>query len=157
GIVGGIEGVADPAVEQVAGLPMLTVMPKRTALSRYGLNVGDVQDLVATAIGGESAGLIFDGDRRFDLAVRLPEEMRIDPQRLARLPLPTADGTHGPGYVPLAEVASLEYVLAPNQISREDGKRRVVVTANVRGRDLGSFVAEAQERIAAELVLPPGY
>jgi cobalt-zinc-cadmium resistance protein CzcA len=156
-IIEGIEGVADPAVEQVTGLPILTVVPKRTELSRYGLNVSDVQDLVATAIGGENAGLMFAGDRRFEVVVRLPENMRTDIERLARLPVPVHMEGHNPGYVPLAEVATLELVSAPNQISRESGKRRVVVTANIRGRDLGSFVEEAKTRIAAELVLPAGY
>ena len=163
-IIETIPGVADPALEQVTGLPMLTVVPKRTELSRYGLNVGDVQDLVATAIGGQSAGLMFDGDRRFDIVVRLPEELRTDPARLARLPLHVDRPEHlgnaadsGPNYVPLAEVATLETVSAPNQVSRENGKRRVVVTANIRERDLGSFVAEAQARIAAEVELPAGY
>ena len=156
-IIEKIAGVADPAVEQVTGLPIMTVVPRRTALSRYGLNVSDVQDLVATAISGESAGLMFAGDRRFELMVRLPEAMRTDMQHLARLPVHVHMAGHGPGYVPLAEVASLELVTAPNQVSRENGKRRVVVTANVRGRDLGSFVEEARARIADELVLPPGY
>ncbi|MES2606252.1 MAG: CusA/CzcA family heavy metal efflux RND transporter [Pseudomonadota bacterium] len=152
-----IPGVADPAVEQITGLPMLTVVPKRTELSRYGLNVSDIQTLMATAIGGENAGLMFAGDRRFELVVRLPEVLRNDINRLSRLPVPVHDTGHNPGYVPLAEVATLELVSAPNQVSRENGKRRVVVTANIRGRDLGSFVEEARERIAAELELPPGY
>ena len=163
-IIEDIPGVADPAVEQITGLPMLTVVPKRTELSRYGLNVSDVQELVSAAIGGQSAGLIFAGDRRFEVIVRLPEDMRTDPARLARLPLHVDRPQHlesgadsGPNYVPLSEVAILETVAAPNQVSRENGKRRVVVTANIRGRDLGSFVAEAEARIAAELVLPPGY
>ncbi|MES2624256.1 MAG: CusA/CzcA family heavy metal efflux RND transporter, partial [Pseudomonadota bacterium] len=156
-IIETIPGVADPSVEQVTGLPLLTVVPKRTELSRYGLNVSDVQDLVATAISGESAGLMFDGDRRFELMVRLPENLRTDINHLSRLPVHVHMAGHGPGYVPLAEVASLELVTAPNQVSRENGKRRVVVTANIRGRDLGSFVEEAKARIADELVLPPGY
>jgi cobalt-zinc-cadmium resistance protein CzcA len=156
-VVETIDGAADAAVEPIAGLPILTVVPKRTELSRYGLNVGDVQALVATAIGGENAGLIFDGDRRFELMVRLPEALRNDTQRLARLPIAIRTAGSGPGYVPLAEVAEIQQVLAPNQISRENGKRRVVITANVRGRDLGSFVAEAQTRIAGEVQLPPGY
>jgi len=156
-IIETIEGVADPAVEQVTGLPMLTVVPKRTALSRYGLNVSDMQDLVATAIGGESAGLIYQGDRRFELVVRLPEVMRTDVHGLERLPVPVHMEGHGPGYVPLAEVASLELVSAPNQISRESGKRLVIVTGNIRGRDLGSFVADAKARVTAELDLPAGY
>jgi heavy metal efflux system protein len=160
-IIGSINGVADPAVEQVTGLPILTVVPNRTALSRYGLNVSDIQDLVATAISGSSAGLIFAGDRRFELVVRLPENLRTDIERLARLPVPvhrdSNNDSHGPGYVPLAEVASIELISAPNQVSRENGKRRVVVTANIRGRDLGSFVTEAKARIANELDLPAGY
>jgi cobalt-zinc-cadmium resistance protein CzcA len=118
-----------------------------------------VQDLLATAIGGQNAGLIFAGDRRFEVTVRLPEDLRTDLARLDRLPLPVpAHGKAGsPSYVPLAEVATLALVSAPNQISRESGKRRVVVTANIRGRDLGSFVKEAEARIKAEVELPPGY
>ncbi|MDT8397826.1 MAG: CusA/CzcA family heavy metal efflux RND transporter [Pseudomonadales bacterium] len=156
-IIEDIPGVADPAVEPINGLPMLTVVPRRTELSRYGLNVSDVQELVATAIGGEKAGLMFAGDRRFDVVVRLPEKLRTDFSRLERLPVPVRVDGQGPAYVPLAEVARLELVSAPNQISRESGKRRVVVTANIRGRDLGTFVAEAKARIAAELVVPPAY
>lgn len=144
---------ADARVEQVAGLPMLTVVPKRLAIARYGLSVMEIQDLVAAAIGGESAGMIFEGDRRFELVVRLPEAMRSDLRGLNELPVPLPDS----GYVPLSEIATLEMAPAPNQISREDGKRRVVVTANVRGSDLGSFVAEVKKRIAAEVDLPAGY
>ena len=148
-----IEGAADIQVEQVTGLPMLSVHPKRMMLSRYGLNVEDLQTLVATGIGGENAGLIYEGDRRFELVVRLPETVRRDIDRLAFLPIPLSDG----GYVPLSEVAELELAPAPNQISRENGKRRVVVTANVRDRDLGGFVEEAQGRIAQQVDLPDGY
>lgn len=152
-LVGDIEGAADVRVEQVDGLPMLSVLPKRMAIARYGLNVADVQDYVAAAIGGESAGLIFEGDRRFELVVRLPELLRRDMNSLHELPVPLPQG----GYVPLAELVDLEIASAPSQISRENGKRRVVVTANVRERDLGSFVAEVQERIKAEVNLPAGY
>lgn len=152
-VLNSIEGVADARVEQVTGLPVLSVLPKRIAIARYGLNVSDVQDLVATAIGGESAGLIFKGDRRFELVVRLPEKLRQDLNQLERLPVPLPNG----GHVPLVEIASLSLAPAPNQISRENGKRLVVVTANVRGRDLGSFVQEAQQRIAEEAPPPPGY
>jgi cobalt-zinc-cadmium resistance protein CzcA len=152
-----VEGVADPRVEQVTGLPMLTVSPKRHVLSRYGLNVADVQTLVSAAIGGESAGIIYEGDRRFQLMVRLPEKLRLDFKRLERLPVPIHTSLNDVGYVPLAEVADMELVTSPNQISRENGLRRVVVTANVRGRDLGSFVEEVQLRVADEVQLPPGY
>lgn len=149
-----MEGVADPRVEQVTGLPMLSVLPHRERLAVYGLNVSNVQDVLATAIAGETAGMMFAGDRRFELVVRLPEVQRNDLQHLERLPIPI---TQAPGFVPLGEVASLEIAPAPNQISRENGKRLVIVTANVRGRDLGSFVAEARERIAEEVDLPAGY
>lgn len=148
-----VEGAADIQVEQVTGLPMLSIHPKRMVLSRYGLNVEDLQALVATGIGGESAGLIYEGDRRFELVVRLPELIRRDIDSLAFLPIPLPGG----GYVPLSEVAELELAPAPNQISRENGKRRVVVTTNVRDRDLGGFVEEAQARIAQEVDLPDGY
>ena len=148
-----IDGAADPSVEQVSGLPMLAVVPEREALSRYGLNVEDLQDLVATGIGGRQAGLIYEGDRRFKLMVRLPEDWRRDPDGLRDLPLPLHDG----GYVPLGEVARVELSPAPAQISRENGKRRVVVMANVRDRDLGGFVDEARRRVADEVDLPDGY
>jgi len=152
-VVESMEGAADARVEQVTGLPMLSVHPKRMALSRYGLTVDDLQGLVAAGVGGENAGLIYEGDRRFQLVVRLPEDIRRDVDSLAALPVPLPDG----GYVPLSEVAELELAPAPNQISRENGKRRVVVTANVRDRDLGGFVEEAQARIADDVDLPPGY
>ncbi|MDZ7791055.1 MAG: CusA/CzcA family heavy metal efflux RND transporter [Xanthomonadales bacterium] len=148
-----IEGAADGRVEQVSGLPMLAVVPDREALSRYGLNVENLQDLVATGIGGRQAGLIYEGDRRFKLMVRLPEDWRRDPDGLGDLPVPLPDG----GYVPLGEVARVELSPAPAQISRENGKRRVVVMANVRGRDLGGFVEDARQRIADEVDLPAGY
>jgi len=156
-VLEGIEGVADPGVEQVTGLPVLSVIPNRNALARYGLNVAEIQELLAAAIGGEKTGVIFEGDRRFELVVRLPENLRREIHFLERLPVPTPAISEGPGYVHLGEVARLELAPGPNQISRENGKRRVVVTANVRGRDLGSFVKEAQQRIANEVQLPPGY
>jgi cobalt-zinc-cadmium resistance protein CzcA len=148
-----IEGAADARVEQVSGLPMLAVVPEREALSRYGLNVEDLQDLVATGIGGRQAGLVYEGDRRFKLMVRLPEDWRRDPDGLRDLPVPLPEG----GYVPLGEVARVELSPAPAQISRENGKRRIVVMANVRERDLGGFVEEARQRIADEVDLPAGY
>ncbi|PCK02921.1 MAG: CusA/CzcA family heavy metal efflux RND transporter [Alteromonadaceae bacterium] len=148
-----IDGVADAKVEPVKDLPMLSIQPKRMALAQYGLHVTDLQDYVAAAIGGEKAGMIYEGDRRFDLVLRLPEEIRTDIARLGELPIPLPNAS----YVPLAEVATVAMVPAPNQISRENGKRRVVVTANVRGRDLGSFVDEVKQRLRQELDLPSGY
>ena len=149
-------GASDARIEQTAGLPVLTVDIDRGQAARYGLNVSDIQDAVAVAVGGRTAGTLFQGDRRFDIVVRLPERLRVDPQAIARLPLalPAAGRTN---FVPLSEVATLRLASAPNQISREAGKRRIVVTANVRGRDLGSFVAEAARAVAAQVALPAGY
>jgi cobalt-zinc-cadmium resistance protein CzcA len=148
-----VEGAADTKVEQVTGLPMLSVIPNRTAIARYGLSIQTLQDLVATAIGGEESGLIFEGDRRFKIVVRLPEKTRANIKGLSELPVPLPNG----GYVPLSEVATLKMAPAPNQISRENGKRRIVVTANVRDRDLGSFVKEVKQKINSEINLPAGY
>ena len=153
GVLSDIEGAQDIAVEQITGLPVLSVEPDRTALARYGLNVSDIQELVAAGVGGQQAGLIYDGDRRFAVMVRLPESLRQRLDAWQTLPVPLPDG----GYVPLAEVADIERAPQPNQISRENGKRRVVVTANMRGRDLGSFVAEARRKVAQEVDLPTGY
>lgn len=156
-VLRGIPGVADARVEQVNALPVLSVVPKRMELARYGLTLQDLQILLATAIGGEIAGLIYEGDRRFDLVVRLPDELRSDIRQLGNMPVPLPKYSPLGDYVPLSEVAELEMTPVPNQISRENGKRRVVVTANVRNRDLGSFVEEAQARIAEQVELPPGY
>ena len=153
GISRTISGAADVRIEQVSGLPVLAVEPKRTELARYGLTVAQFQDFIAMAIGGEEAGVIYQGDRRFALVVRLPEATRSDPQALGWLPVPTPDGN----YVPLNEIASLNLTSAPAQISRENGKRRIVVSVNVRGRDLGGFVAELKQRLNKEAKLPAGY
>ncbi|WP_293374114.1 CusA/CzcA family heavy metal efflux RND transporter [Nevskia sp.] len=152
-IVQSIPGAADARVEQATGLPVLTIVPKRETLARLGLNIEQIQDLVATATGGEIAGQLYSGDRRQDIVIRLPEALRSDPEALKRLPVMLPEGE----FVPLGEVAALELKSGYNQINREDGKRRVVVTANVRGRDLGSFVADVQRAVAAQVKPPPGY
>jgi cobalt-zinc-cadmium resistance protein CzcA len=152
-VLAAITGGADVALEQMTGLPMLNVEPRRELLARYGLDVADVQAVVAAAIGGETVGQVFEGDKRFDLVIRLPEALRNDPAVLEALPVALPGG----GYVPLREVAVVEIEQGPNAINRENGKRRAVVTANVRGRDLGSFVAEAQARVRDEVPLPAGY
>lgn len=152
-VVTTISGAADARVEQVTGLPMLSIHPKRMAIARYDLNVSDVQDYVSMAMGGEPAGVIFEGDRRFELVVRLPEALRNDINSMGELPVPLPGG----GYVPLAELATLEIAPAPNQISRESGKRSIVVSANVRDRDLGSFVAEVEQQVLEQVDLPAGY
>ena len=153
GVLARVPGADAPKVEQVAGLPVLTVAPRRQTIARYGLTVADLQDAVSTAVGGKQTGLIYEGDARYPLTVRLAESVRTNPDALARLPLPRQAG----GYVPLAEVADIQSAEGPNQISRDNGKRRVVVMANVRGRDLAGFVTEARERIEREVKMPPGY
>ena len=159
-----VPGAEDVKAEQVTGLPLLTITPDPAALARYGLNPGDVQETVATAIGGSVAGQLIEGDRRFDLVVRLPESQRQDPAVLADLPIPLPESTSvdessrlatgangGPRTVPLREVAKIQVERGPNQINRENGKRRVVITANVRERDLGGFVGELRTRIGQDV------
>jgi len=153
-----IPGAADVKVEQISGLPVLTVKLDRQKISRYGLSVAEVQEVVEVAVGGKEAGQIFEGDRRFDLLVRLPENLREDMEALKRLPILLPGSSEAKSsYVTLGELAHFDVAPGPNQISRENGKRRAVVTTNVRGRDLGSFVAEAQQRIQATVKLPEGY
>jgi cobalt-zinc-cadmium resistance protein CzcA len=169
----GIPGAADVKMEQTSGLPVLRVRVDRGEVSRYGLPVANVQEVVAIAVGGREAGLVFEGDRRFPILVRLPESMRQNLDLLRSLPIPlphqekdnkplrfaalgAGAASDRPAFLPLEKLAQLEVLEGTNQISRENGKRRVVVQANVRGRDLGSFVVEAQERINKEVSLPPG-
>ncbi|MEW6639829.1 MAG: CusA/CzcA family heavy metal efflux RND transporter [Pseudomonadota bacterium] len=167
-----VAGAADVKTEQTSGLPVLTVKLNRQVLSRYGINVADVQSLVEIAVGGKNAGRVFEGDRRFDIVVRLPEHLRSDVEAIRSLPVPLppiesqakatpAVWSSSPlaqiRYVPLSEVAQIDLAPGPNLISREDGKRRIVVTANVRGRDLGSFIADAQAQVTKKVKLPPGY
>ncbi|GAA0753128.1 CusA/CzcA family heavy metal efflux RND transporter [Ideonella azotifigens] len=154
--LGQVPGATEVKVEQTSGLPMLSVNIDRAKATRYGLNMNEVQATVATAIGGREAGTFFQGDRRFDILVRLPEAVRQDIDALRRLPIALPRGSGPTAYVPLGELATLELTPGPNQISREDGKRRVVVSANVTGRDLGSFVGDAQAAIATVKV-PAGY
>ena len=160
GVLKTIPGARDVKVEQVTGLPLLSIIPDRQALARHGLSISDVQDVVATALGGRPTGQIFEGDQRFDVVVRMPENVRNSLEAISRLPIPLPGhertGTD-PAFVPLSEIAQLELATGPNQISRENGKRRVVVTANVRERDLGSFVADARAAVASSVEVPAGY
>ena len=152
-----VPGASEVKVEQTTGLPMLTVQVDREKASRYGLNMGDVQRTIATAMGGQEAGTVFEGDRRFDIQVRLPEAVRSDLAALERLPIALPQqGESRQGFVPLSAVADFELSPGPNQVSREDGKRRIVVSANVRGRDIGSFVAQAQRELDT-IQMPSGY
>ena len=160
-VLNAIPGAAEVNVEQTTGLPMLTVNIDREKAARYGINIADLQDTISTAIGGRNAGTLFEGDRRFDIVVRLPENVRSDLDAIRRLPIPLPQAnTSGGGrvsFVPLSELATLELAPGPNQVSREDGKRRIVVSANVRDRDLGSFVAEASAALDAQVKVPAGY
>ncbi|MCX5566044.1 CusA/CzcA family heavy metal efflux RND transporter [Alcaligenes phenolicus] len=154
-----IAGASEVKVEQTTGLPVLTVSIDRVKVARYGLSVADVQDTLATAAGGRQAGTFFQGDRRFDIVVRLPEKVRENIEALKNIPvaLPQAEGQLQSAYIPLSELATFDLSPGPNQVSREDGKRRIVVSANVRGRDLGSFVNEAEAAIADKVQIPAGY
>ncbi|GEA11028.1 cation transporter [Alteromonas sp. KUL49] len=152
-VINRIDGVADARIEQVDAVPIFTVDPKPIQLARYGLDTADLQQWLNTAIGGQSAGLVYEGDRRFEIAIRFGDDIRNNLESLKDIPLVTPSGD----FVPLREVATLQYVDAPSQISRENGKRRIVITANVRERDLGSFVAEAKEAITQQVSLPSGY
>lgn len=148
-----VPGAADVKLEQATGLPVMTIEPRRALLHRYGLNIADVQQVVSIALGGQSVGQVFEGDRRFDLVVRLPEIQRNDLRTISELPVSLPDG----GYVTLGEIADIAVAPGPNAINRENGKRRVVVTANVRGRDLGGFVQELQRRVPESIEIPSGY
>ena len=170
-VLTGIQGASDVKVEQVSGLSVLTIDIDREKIARYGLNVSDVQEVVSIAFGGEEAGTLYQGDRRFPIIVRLPEEIRGKVDLVGQTPIPLPDGAESnipmdemmPGmgaeirYIPLEAVADIQIAEGPNQISRENAKRRIVVQANIRGRDMGSFVAEAQKKLDAQVTLPEGY
>ncbi|TFY95012.1 CusA/CzcA family heavy metal efflux RND transporter [Pseudomonas nabeulensis] len=153
-----LNGASEVKVEQTSGLPVLTINIDRDKAARFGLNVGDVQDTIAVAVGGRQAGTLYEGDRRFDMVVRLSDALRTDIDGLSRLLIPVPGNASGQlGFIALSQVASLDLVLGPNQISRENGKRLVIVSANVRGRDIGSFVDEAEAAIIAQVKVPAGY
>jgi len=156
-----VPGASEVKVEQTTGLPVLTINIDRDKAARYGLNVADVQDAIATALGGRQAGTLYEGDRRFDMVVRLSEQLRTDVAGLSSLltPVPASAGSINQqiSFISLSQVASLDLVLGPNQISRENGKRLVIVSANVRGRDLGSFVEDAGQTIDSSVQIPAGY
>jgi cobalt-zinc-cadmium resistance protein CzcA len=187
-VVADVPGASDVRTEQVTGLPMLTVTPNREKLAYYGLDIADIQDTLRIAVGGEIVGQVFEGDRRFDLVIRLPESLREDIEALKRLPIrlkasswessnmndsdmndaSMSDADTGDAdmlgivrapaeAIPLIEVADIDFTLGPNQISRENGKRRVFVTANVRQRDLGSFVKDVQQAVQNKIEIPAGY
>lgn len=151
--IGQINGIADIQVEQTKGLPILTIQPFIDKLARYGLTVQDLQQQLSTALGGKNAGKFYQGDQRFDIVVRLAESIRQDTDKLTHLPIQLFNGA----YVPLQELAKLVMVTGANQVNRENGKRRIVVTANVRGRDLGNFVKDIKAAINSQVTIPSGY
>ncbi|MBI3759403.1 MAG: efflux RND transporter permease subunit, partial [Deltaproteobacteria bacterium] len=148
-----VPGAADVKVEQVAGLPQLQIKPDRARIARYGINVSDVNDLVESIVAGKPAGQVFEGEKRFNLVVRLGEQSSRDVEAIKNLQVSAPNGAR----IPLAALADISLVEGPGQISREQTRRRVVVEANVRGRDIGSFVKEAQQVIGKEVQVPAGY
>jgi cobalt-zinc-cadmium resistance protein CzcA len=152
-VIASVDGIVDIQMEQTTGLSMLTLKPKQFALGQYGVELNALQDQVATAMGGQGAGFFYEGDRRAEIVVRLPEDRRSDIDQLGSLPIQVSAG----GYVPLKELVDIVLTTGLNQINRENGKRRVFVTANVRGRDLGSFVSDVKETIESQVILPAGY
>ncbi len=157
GIVAGVDGAVDIQMEQVTGLPLLEFIPDDAALRRHGISRQQLQDQLATALGGDVAGTLFEGDRRADIVVRLPESERTDIDGLKYLPVTVGEGDDGSRVVPLQELVTLTENMGVNQVNRENGKRRLVVTANVRGRDLGSFVDDVRAAVGEDLDVPAGY
>jgi cobalt-zinc-cadmium resistance protein CzcA len=147
-------GATDVKVEQLAGLPVLDIAVNKAEIARRGLNLSVVQDVIGTAIGGREAGTVMEGDRHFQIVVRLDDVIRNDPEALKSLPVPLPQAGLT---VPLGQLADFRTSEGPNQVSRENGKRRIVVTANVRNGDIASVVGEARQQIAAKVKLPPGY
>jgi cobalt-zinc-cadmium resistance protein CzcA len=157
-ILSQVEGSKDVRVEQVSGLPMISVEPQREHLALLGLSVADVQQALQLATSGVQTGVIYEGDKRFKLLVRMDESARRSPQQLAKVPIILPNkASPDLSYVPLGEVATIKEIQGPNKINRESGKRNVVVTANVEKRDLGSFIKDTQQRVQQGLTLPSGY
>ena len=152
-LVSEVEGVADLQVEQVTGQPQVQIAIDRGKLARYGINVSEVQEVVRTAIGGSTAGQVFEGQRRFDIFLRLKERFRDDTEAIGNILVAAPDGSH----IPLSQLATIRTVIGPKQINREDNQRRIVIQCNVRGRDMGGFVAEARRLVETKVALPPGY
>ncbi len=154
-----VEGATNVKIEEVTGLPFLEIKIDKGEIARRGLSLSDVQEVIGIAIGGRAAGLVFDGDRRFQIIVRLPDAVRGDIDALGNLPVVLPQTVQGASAatIPLRQLATFNFSEGPNQVSRENGKRRVVVTAEVRGRDIGSLVDEAQEKVGQRVTLPSGY
>ena len=156
-VVRGVSGAADVQMDQVTGTPQLLIQVNRETLARYGINVEDVQEAIRIAVGGDKAGQIFEGIKRFDIYIRFAAESRSTPEQIGHLLISAPGGGPGGVKVPLDELASVEEIVGPRQITREDNQRFIAVQCNVRGRDIGSFVADGQKAIDAKVKLPPGY
>ena len=152
-VVNQVPGAADVQVDQVGGTPQLLIRIDRQAIARYGVNVADVQEVVQAAVGGELVGQVFEGTRRFDILVRFAPRFRSSPEAIAQILVQSPVGLQ----IPLAQLARIEEVVGPRQITREKSQRFITVQCNVSGRDMGSFVQEAQKTIAGQVALPPGY
>ncbi len=152
-IIQGIDGLTDIKVEQVTGMPQLVVKYNRNKIAQYGLNISDVNRILNTAYAGGIAGVVYEGERKFDLVVRIPKNENTDIDALKALLIPTPKGSQ----IPLNEVAEITFKTAPSQISRDEGQRRIVIEANVRGRDVESVVLEIQQKLDTKLKLPEGY
>jgi cobalt-zinc-cadmium resistance protein CzcA len=151
--VGGVRGAADVQADQISGTPQLLIRIDREAVARWALNVQRVQQVIRAAVGGQPAGQIFEGVRRFEILVRYPEEYRDTPEAIASILVPTPDGAT----VPLSQLVEMQEIIGPRQITRENGQRFITVQCNVVDRDIGSFVAEGQAAIDRGVDLPPGY
>ena len=152
-VLEGVNGTADLKVEQMSGLPMVSVELKKDMIANYGLDAEDVQEQVSSLITGQTAGKVFEGDRKFDIVVRMDQNSVTDLEKIYQIPFNLPDGSS----VLMSELIELKNIQGPNQISRENGKRRIVITANVRGTDIGSYIAEAQSKLDSEFQLPEGY
>jgi cobalt-zinc-cadmium resistance protein CzcA len=152
-IASAVDGVADMYIEQVAGLPQIVVEPDRARLARFGLNIEDVNRVIRASFAGQKAGIVYEGEKRFDLVVRLEQTQRQSADDLANIAITAPDGTA----VPLSQVASVGMKLVPNQIQREDAKRRITVGFNIRGRDVESVVQEIQKKVEGGITFAPGY
>lgn len=152
-VIGSIEGITQPQVERVDGLPQITIEYDRAKLAGYGLNIEDINHVVSTAFAGEEAGVVFENERKFDLVLRLDSTHRTNLDDVSELFVPMSNGNQ----IPLSQVASVSFKSGPAQISRESGKRRIYVSFNVSGRDVASVVKEAQQKLDAKVKLPAGY
>ncbi|MEO8664849.1 MAG: efflux RND transporter permease subunit, partial [Ignavibacteria bacterium] len=152
-IVNGVQGAEDVSVQQIEGLPQLQIKTNREKIAGYGIHVGDVNDVVRIALAGMNAGVVFEGDKKFDIVIRYKEDYRKDINSIKSIRIPSPSGAK----IPLSEIADVSFEEGPAEITRDNGKRRIVVQTNVRGRDIESFIEELKGKISSGVKLPPGY